>query len=229
MPVQNCARDEEEKMSLEDLRRQYTLGGLDEANVPDDPIELFGEWMQAALDNSPADWVEPYAMTVATASPTGDVSSRIVLLRDFDQKGFVFYTNYESHKGEQLAANAVASLMFYWGYLERQVRIRGAVTRISRELSEMYFHKRPRRSQIGAAVSRQSKPIPDRETFEAAVSDLTSKLGDAPVPLPDFWGGYCVEPKAIEFWQGRENRMHDRVCYSRQNAESAWNRQRLSP
>lgn len=216
-------------MSLEELRRQYTLGGLDEAHVPDDPIELFAEWMQVALENSPADWVEPYAMTVATASPSGEVSSRIVLLRDFDQKGFVFYTNYESHKGDQLAANPVASLMFYWGYLERQIRIRGTVTRISRELSEMYFHKRPRGSQIGAAVSQQSRPIPNRAALDSAVSDFASTLGDAPVPLPDFWGGYCVAPVAIEFWQGRENRMHDRVCYLRQGEENAWKRQRLSP
>lgn len=214
-------------MSLEDLRRQYTMGGLTDELAPDDPIELFAEWMGSALDNAPADWVEPYAMTLSTSDAQGSLSSRIVLLRGFGNDGFVFYTNYESAKGQQLKSNPQAALVFYWGYLERQVRITGSVSKVSREESEAYFHKRPRGSQIGAQASRQSQPIGSREELEKAVAAFEEEVQDGEVPLPDDWGGYRVLPATIEFWQGRKNRLHDRLEYRRM--EDAWTRQRLSP
>lgn len=215
-------------MSLDELRRQYTMGGLDEAGAPGEPIALFTDWMQIALDNAPADWVEPYAMTLATAVGA-DVTARIVLLRGFDHDGFVFYTNYESAKGAQLAENPSAALVFHWGYLERQVRITGSVERVNRELSETYFHKRPRGSQIGAVVSRQSERIQSRDRLEQAARQLESELDGQPVPLPDFWGGYRVRPLQMEFWQGRENRLHDRLTYTRETEQAEWRLGRLSP
>lgn len=215
-------------MSLEDLRRQYTMGGLSESSLPTEPDSLFGDWMQTALKNAPAEWIEPYAMTLATADPSGDVSARIVLLRGHDADGFVFFTNYESEKGIQLAANPKASLVFYWGYLERQVRVTGTVEKVSRQQSEAYFHKRPRGSQMGAVVSQQSKPLANRESLEASIQQLAIKLGDGEVPLPDAWGGYRLCHERIEFWQGRQNRLHDRIVYAR-TASNTWNVNRLSP
>lgn len=214
-------------MSLEDLRRQYTQNGLYEADLPPSPLELFSVWMKLALENAPQDWIEPYAMTLATSSPTGNVSARVVLLRGYDDEGFVFYTNYDSAKGEQLAANAQAALVFYWGYLERQVRVTGTVSKVSREKSKAYFQRRPRGSQIGATISRQSEPIAGREILESAAARYEKEIDNAPIPLPNFWGGYCVHPSEIEFWQGRQNRLHDRIAYIRDGNE--WNLQRLSP
>ena len=216
-------------MSLEDLRRQYTMGGITEENLPERPLALFTEWMQTALEQAPAEWVEPYAMTLATASTVGEVSARTVLLRGFDDLGFVFYTSYESHKGSQLAENSNCSLMFYWGYLERQVRIRGKANRVSTEQSAAYFRKRPRGSQIGATVSRQSQPLENREQLENAVKQFEDEVGDEPISLPQTWGGYCVAPVAIEFWQGRRNRLHDRILYQRDATEGDWQIVRLSP
>lgn len=214
-------------MSLEELRRQYTMSGLAEELASQNPIELFGEWMNAALENAPAEWVEPYVMTLSTCDDAGHLSSRIVLLRGYDEDGFVFYTNYESAKGQQIKNHPQAALVFYWGYLERQVRIVGSVSKVSRELSESYFRKRPRGSQIGASVSKQSQAIASRGELETAVEEFETKLGDAPVPLPDDWGGYRVKAETIEFWQGRENRLHDRLVYNLN--ESGWQCQRLSP
>lgn len=216
-------------MSLEELRRQYTLGGLTRKNLPSSPFEFFADWMQTALDQAPADWVEPYAMTLATSSTQEDVSARIVLLRGHDEAGFVFYTNYDSAKGQQLADNASAALTFYWGYLERQVRVRGKVKRTAREPSERYFHKRPRGSQISAAISPQSQTVSSREWLEQQAHDYETQLGqDAEVPLPDNWGGYVLEPQEIEFWQGRQNRLHDRILYQRQD-DGSWEQLRLAP
>lgn len=225
-------------MTLEDLRRQYTLGGLNENEMPEQPMELFAEWMKCALDNAPAEWVEPYAMTLATSTLTGEVSARIVLLRGFDDSGFVFYTSYESLKSSQIDLNSNCALVFHWGYLERQVRITGSVSRVSRKQSEAYFHKRPRGSQIGATVSRQSHPVASRNELETAASAFEKEIGDAMIPLPASWGGYCVFPEGIEFWQGRRNRLHDRIVYSRldssgnpshEGAVAGWTMQRLSP
>lgn len=225
--MEELLAQKETEMSLEDLRRQYTMGGLTEESAPGNPIELFGDWMTIALENAPADWVEPYAMTLSTSDTEGNLSSRVVLLRGYDEAGFVFYTNYESAKGQQLKSHPQAALVFYWGYLERQVRVVGSVSKVSRELSESYFHKRPRGSQIGANVSRQSQTIASREELEAAVANFEAEVGDGPVPLPEDWGGYCVMPQRIEFWQGRKNRLHDRLVYRRN--DSGWLRQRLSP
>ncbi len=215
-------------MSLEELRRQYTIGGIDEAGMPNDPIALFGDWMQAALDNAPQEWVEPYAMTLATSDPSGSVSARVVLLRGFSDDGFVFYTNYESAKGKQLAANAQAALVFYWGYLERQVRVQGVVSKVSREQSLQYFHKRPRGSQIGATISRQSQAIANRQVLEEKVESFVAKVGDEEIALPDDWGGYQLKASEIEFWQGRANRLHDRLVYS-SGSDDSWALRRLSP
>lgn len=214
-------------MSLEELRRQYTMGGLTEGEMPESPIDLFHEWMQTALENVPADWVEPYAMTLATSDMSGSVTARVVLLRGYDDNGFVFYTNYESAKGNQLEANPQAALVFYWGYLERQVRVTGRVTKVDRQKSDTYFHKRPRGSQIGASVSKQSKTISGRDDLEAAVKKFEQEIGEGEVPLPSFWGGYCLEPLEIEFWQGRKNRLHDRLVYEQKNKN--WDLRRLSP
>lgn len=214
-------------MSLEELRRQYTMGGLAEDEMPDQPLELFDSWLRSALDNAPADWVEPYAMTLATSDASGTLSARIVLLRGYNENGFVFYTNYESQKGLQLEANPQAALVFYWGYLERQVRITGTVAKVDRDKSDNYFHKRPRGSQIGASVSKQSTVVSGREELEAAVQKFEREIGEDDVPLPPFWGGYCVAPLEIEFWQGRKNRLHDRLVYGRK--DDAWQLRRLSP
>ena len=214
-------------MSFAQLRRQYTLGGLHRNSMHEDPIEQFKLWLKEALDNCPGDWFEPYAMTVATADRTGAVSARIMLLRAVDKRGFVFYTNYDSAKGLQLKDNPQAALVFYWPHLERQVRIHGPVSLAERELSEVYFRSRPRGSQLGAVVSQQSAEITSREELEHKVAELERHLAGGQVPLPEHWGGYRVSPAEIEFWQGRENRLHDRLVYCRR--EDAWVVRRLSP
>ena len=216
-------------MSLEELRRQYTICGLSESNLPSNPLGLFSTWLEVAMEHAPADWIEPYAMTLATSTPTGQVSARMVLLRGFDEKGFVFYTNYDSRKGAELAANNNSALVFYWGYLERQVRVTGTATKVERALSAEYFRQRPRGSQIGASVSRQSTVIQSRDELELAVSGFKAELGEGTVPLPEFWGGYRVFPYEIEFWQGRENRLHDRLVYARKDEGHSWELKRLSP
>lgn len=214
-------------MSLEELRRQYTKLGLDESQVPGEPIAFFRQWLDEAIDQAPADWVEPYAMTLATSTSAGEVSARIVLLRGADESGFVFYTNYDSRKGNDLAENPRASLVFHWPYLERQVRIRGSVAKAERVLSETYFHKRPRGSQISAAISEQSVRIDSRAELESRARQLESELDGGTVPLPENWGGYRLNPTHIEFWQGRENRLHDRLLY--EGGADGWQISRLSP
>ena len=215
-------------MSLEDLRRQYALHGLSEVDLPKRPLEFFSQWMQTAVDHAFADWVEPYAMTLATSSVGGVASVRIVLLRGFDEMGFVFYTNYDSRKGKELAENPQASLVFYWGYLERQVRITGCVGKIDRSLSETYFRQRPRGSQISAAISDQSETVSGRDELEQRAQQLESELAGQEVPIPENWGGYRLEPVEIEFWQGRPNRLHDRILYKRDD-QSNWSIARLNP
>jgi pyridoxamine 5'-phosphate oxidase len=212
-------------MSLADLRRDYTIGGLIESEVDPDPLRQFALWFEQARTVTGH---EPNAMTVATASADGVPAARILLLKGFDERGFVFYSNYESDKGRDLDANPCVALLFYWPELERQVRISGDVERVSREDSERYFHSRPRGSQVGAAVSRQSAVIPDRQAIEAAAVRLEQELDGAEVPLPDSWGGYRVRPIWIEFWQGRPNRLHDRLRYHRE-ADGGWRIERLSP
>jgi pyridoxamine 5'-phosphate oxidase len=207
------------------LRQEYTRAGLKESDADPDPIEQFRRWFDEALV---ADLHEPNAMTLATATPDGRPSARIVLLKGFDGRGIVFYTNYEGRKGWELETNPYAALNFYWGELERQVRIEGHVSRISEEESDAYFAGRPRGSQLGAWVSEQSRPVRDRDALEERLHALEAEYEDREVPRPPFWGGYRVEPETIEFWQGRENRLHDRLRYCRSET-GEWRRERLQP
>jgi pyridoxamine 5'-phosphate oxidase len=212
---------------MRDHRRQYSLRGLTEADMRADPVEQLANWYEEALAERPVDWFEPNAATLATSSPDGHVTARIVLVKGIDEGGLLFFTNYESQKGRQLAQNPRAALVLYWPYLERQVRVEGAAQPIARGASLEYFHSRPLGSQIGAAVSSQSSVIPDRVGLEDRAAALAQQLGDAAVPLPDNWGGYRLEPSCFEFWQGRENRLHDRFRYHRQ--DDGWIRERLAP
>ena len=211
-------------MSLADLRKDYTLAGLAEKDLARDPFRQFEKWFQEA---EAAKLAEPNAMTLATASPDGRPSARTVLLKGLDGRGFVFYSNYESRKGRELALNARVALVFPWIALERQVLIEGTVTTVAREESAAYFHSRPRASQLGAWVAQQSSVIPGRATLEEAMKALEKKHAGAEIPLPPNWGGYRVVPDLFEFWQGRESRLHDRLQYV--PAPGAWRIERLAP
>ena len=212
--------------SIADLRQNYTLAGLEESDVVSNPIEQFQIWFQQALD---ADTIEPNAMTLATASTDGKPSARIVLLKGVSDRGFVFYTNYKSKKGQELIANPHAALVFLWQKLERQVRIEGRVEQLSVSESTEYFHSRPKASQLGAWASDQSRIIPHREVLEHRLAELQDKYSDdAEIPLPENWGGFRVIPQRIEFWQGRPSRLHDRLVYDLQE-DSSWSIARLSP
>lgn len=210
-------------MNLADLRKEYTLHGLTEDTIADTPYQQFSQWFAEAQN---AGIEEPNAMALATVSPDGMPSSRIVLLKHFDEKGFIFFTNYESKKGKNLARHPQASVLFFWQELQRQVRIEGIVEKISRQESAEYFFSRPLESQIGAWASSQSSVIENREQLDAAFADYKQRFGNT-VPLPDFWGGYRLVPHYIEFWQGRPNRLHDRIEFAYH--DSQWIRQRLSP
>jgi len=209
---------------LADLRREYTLGGLRRADLLPDPIEQFKKWFDEALR---AEVFEPNAMALATANSKGEPSSRIVLLKAVDARGFVFFTNYDSRKGHDLAENPVASLTIFWRELERQVHISGKVSKVPREESEAYFSSRPLGSRLAAWASTQSAVVPDRAFLENKVAELKQKYADEKVPLPPYWGGYSVAPQMVEFWQGRANRLHDRFRYVKEQA--AWRIERLSP
>jgi pyridoxamine 5'-phosphate oxidase len=207
-----------------DLRKEYTRAGLAESDVARDPTEQFRRWFDAALD---AGLHEPNAMTVATATPEGRPSARVVLLKGFDGRGFVFYTNYEGRKGRELEENNRAALLFYWGELERQVRIEGTVSRVPKAESDAYYASRPLGSRLGAWASEQSRPAEGRDVLEMRLRELEREYEDRHVPRPPFWGGYRVEPEVVEFWQGRENRLHDRLVYRRE--DGGWKIERLQP
>lgn len=206
------------------LRREYLLKGLEEKDLHPDPFTQFRSWLQEAV-NAPL--LEPTAMALATATKDGRPSARMVLLKQVDDRGFVFFTNYESRKGEELLHNPLAALLFYWDVLERQVRVEGEVERTSPELSREYFNSRPFASRIAATISHQSAVIGSRAELEQKFRELAEYYNGKEIPLPPFWGGFRLIPHTFEFWQGRENRLHDRIRYTKK--ENAWILERLSP
>ena len=209
---------------LHNIRQEYIKAKLDEDNVNVDPIQQFINWMNEALLSKV---IEPSAMTVATVNSTGQPSARIVLLKNIDTKGFVFYTNYNSHKGKDLSGNPQTSLLFFWPELERQVRIEGKVEKIAVEDSMTYFHSRPFGSQIGAIASSQSEVIESRAILSNKTEELEKEYKGKQVPMPKHWGGYLVIPQRIEFWQGRASRLHDRLLYTA--TKNGWRIERLAP
>ena len=211
-------------MSIADLRRDYAQARLDESNVSPDPMVEFGRWFTEAGE---AMVLEPNAMALATATRDGVPSVRMVLLKEFDERGFVFFTDYRSQKGSELEQNPQASLVFYWPELERQVRIAGSVSVVSRQESELYFQSRPRSSRLSTWVSHQSQVIAGREALDQGERQMRERFPDE-IPLPPHWGGFRVWPSTLEFWQGRPSRLHDRLRYSRQK-DGGWRVERLSP
>lgn len=208
---------------LADLRRDFSSTGLDEASVNRDPFDQFAEWMDAALD---ADIIDPNAMTVSTVGEDGRPSARVVLLKSFDSESFAFYTNYESKKGTDLIQNPFTVFHFFWPQLDRQIAIYGRVEKTSREESKKYFNSRPVDSRLGAWTSNQSREIGSRDVLEWRFDEFREKFGEN-VPLPPFWGGFRLTPDKFEFWQGRQNRLHDRLVYERSG--ETWRIYRLSP
>lgn len=199
--------------------------GLRRRDLDPDPVKQFANWFTAAIEAGIRD---VNAMSLATAGGDGKPSVRIVLLKGFDQDGFVFFTNYQSEKGRQLEENPHSACAFYWIELDRQIRVSGRVAKTSREESERYFHSRPRGSQLGAWASRQSEVLDARRVLDARMAEMTERYGDGPVPLPPHWGGYVIRPETFEFWQGRANRLHDRFRYTRQR-DGSWQINRLAP
>lgn len=212
-------------MSFADLRKEYMQRGLDEGDMDADPIRQFQTWFDAARAASP---FEPNAMALATVGADGRPSVRMVLLKGLDERGFVFYTNYESRKGRELEGTPWAALDFFWPEMERQVRVEGNIARVTAEESDNYFHSRPVGSQLGATASHQSEIISGRDVLERRVAELGEQYRDQEIPRPEYWGGYRVVPDFIEFWQGRLNRLHDRLRY-RLSADGSWKIERLSP
>ncbi|WP_009634481.1 pyridoxamine 5'-phosphate oxidase [Synechocystis sp. PCC 7509] len=212
-------------ISVANLRQDYTKDGLREIDLDPDPVKQFKTWFDQALA---AQLPEPNAMTLATATIDGKPSARMVLLKDFSDRGFVFYTNYLSHKGQELTTNPQAALVFWWAQLERQVRIEGKVELVSPPESDEYFHQRPINSQLGAWVSNQSQIVNSREVLEQRQAQLKAQYEQQIVPRPQHWGGFRVVPTALEFWQGRPSRLHDRLLYRRLENNS-WSIERLAP
>jgi len=207
-------------------RNEYGKSRLDEKELPSNPVVLFENWLKEAFEE---DLPEPTAMTLSTANSEGRVSSRIILLKGFDSGGFQFYTNYKSRKGQDLEENQYAAMSFFWPELERQVRIEGRVQKISERDSDLYHAARPRNNQLGAWASEQSAPVNDRQTLEGQFDAIKKAYKDHDqIPRPKHWGGYRLSPDRIEFWQGRENRLHDRIEYDADHS-GRWSRQRLSP
>lgn len=214
-----------EKVSLQDIRKDYKLASLNKKDVLPDPFQQFEKWFNEVIE-SRVD--EPNAMTLATASKDGKPSARIVLLKGFDERGFYFYTNYESRKALELAENPNAALVFFWKELERQVRMEGKVRKTASDMSDAYFHSRPEKSRIGAWASPQSRIIASRDFLDQEVKKVEERFKNMPVTRPSFWGGYVLQPEKVEFWQGRSSRLHDRIHYSL-GEEGRWQIERLAP
>jgi pyridoxamine 5'-phosphate oxidase len=215
-----------EMPDLTSLRLDYSAQSLDEYEVDRDPVRQFSLWFDQAVT---AGLREPNAMTLATATREGVPSARIVLLKEFGERGFFFYTNYESRKGRELAQNPNAALVFFWNELERQVRVQGVVEKLTHAESEAYFMIRPVKSRYGAAASPQSSVVPGRKWLEDRMSELEAEFGEQGPQCPESWGGYRLIPASIEFWQGRRSRLHDRVLYRRPEPGGLWNITRLAP
>jgi pyridoxamine 5'-phosphate oxidase len=213
------------KEELQNLRQDYSAASLSETTININPIKQFDTWFNEAIE---AKLPEPNAMTLATATHDGRPSARVVLLKGFDVNGFVFYTNYLSRKGKEITKNPLGAINFFWGELERQVRIEGTIEKLSKEESEKYFHSRPKLSQFGAVVSPQSQEIPNREILESKMTQLETEYADKDIPKPSFWGGYILKPRMIEFWQGRSSRLHDRILYKKIDNKN-WKKVRLAP
>jgi pyridoxamine 5'-phosphate oxidase len=216
----------DDKIDIARLRKEYTLLGLHRRDLLPDPVQQFRVWFEESVRS--AGDREPNAMTLATADREGHPSARVVLLKGFDERGFVFFTNYESRKGQHLAQNPRAALNFHWPWLERQIQIEGNVSRVSREDSQAYFDKRPLRSRLSAIISPQSSPISSRAELEQWLEEVSRQYPDGNPSVPEFWGGYRVFPERIEFWQGRENRLHDRFLYTL-TLDGSWRIERLGP
>jgi pyridoxamine-phosphate oxidase len=210
---------------IKNIRNEYLTASLSENDANTDPIKQFDKWFNEALK---AEVQEPTAMTLATATHDGRPSARIVLLKGFDNNGFIFYTNYLSRKGKEIAKNPLGSLLFFWGTLERQVRIEGTIEKISKEDSAGYFQTRPRDSQLGAVASPQSQEIANRDILEKKWQEAEAEYTDKDIPKPSYWGGYILKPRLIEFWQGRPSRLHDRILYKKIDNKN-WKKVRLAP
>lgn len=210
--------------NLSQLRKEYQKAELDELHTAANPMEQFAAWFSAALKS---ELPEPHAMTLSTVAADGRISSRVVLLRHYSDAGFQFFTNYESRKGKEAELSKSAALNFFWPELERQIRIEGKIKRASAEESDAYFATRPRGSQLGAWASPQSEEIPSRHFLENALGEVENRFKNGTIPRPPHWGGYNVIPDYIEFWQGRESRLHDRICYSLE--DNIWRRFRKAP
>ena len=211
-------------VSLEDMRKQYDIAELNHDDLLENPTDMFRKWFEEVEE---LEGIEPNAMNLATASVKGKPSSRIVLLKEYDERGFVFYTNYDSEKGKQIEMNPYGSLTFHWQKLERQVRIRGKIRKVSRDKSEKYFWSRPRLSQVSVLASNQSDIIESRSELEEKVREIEKKYKGKEISVPENWGGYRLEHKKIEFWQGRRDRLHDRFVYSQHG--TTWQIERLAP
>ena len=216
----------DDKLDIARLRKEYTLHGLHRKDLLPHPIQQFEVWFKESVGS--AGDREPNAMTLATADREGHPSVRVVLLKGFDERGFVFFTNYESRKGRHLAQNPRAALNFHWPWLERQIQIEGNVSRVSREESQTYFDKRPLKSRLSAIISPQSSPVSSRTELEQRLDEVSRQYPDGNPPVPEFWGGYRVFPERMEFWQGRENRLHDRFLYTL-TLDGSWHIERLGP
>ena len=211
-------------VSLEEMRKQYDIAELNQNDLLESPTDMFRNWFEKIED---LEHIEPNAAILSTSTKKGKPSSRAVLVKEFDERGFVFYTNYKSKKAQEIEVNPYGSLLFYWQDFERQVRIQGKIRKVSRSKSEKYFHSRPRLSQISVLASHQSKTLENREELDKKVKKLEKMYDGKEIPLPDYWGGYILEDRNVEFWQGRRDRLHDRFVYTKHGR--IWQIERLAP